>query len=783
METQIIPPGETAPITVSPQPQSMERRGRNLRMPIEQEELPFAEAWRILRKRRALILKVTCVCLALAISYTVIATPKYRSESTIEFNKQNSDSLALDEQRGMLADTSSMDYIVTQQTQVKAMLSDTLALRVIRELNLTSHFEKLSTSVLSTFSDKHLEEAALPLERAPHRRVKLLKYFQKNLKVAPVAGTRLISVQFLDPDSKIAASVVNTLVQDYKDQYFQNRYTATMEASGWLSKQLDDLRVNVESSQQRLVDFQRQAGILGTDESHNIVMTKLQEVDQQLTNAEANRIVAHTVAQLVRNGNPELVSGLINDQTGSALINGAIGTSSTVSPVVLNYLEVLRSQQRDLKMQYAASAAQYGAANPKLGEMKIRLDQIEQSIEQEIKNLTIRAENDDVAAQQNEKALRVAFEDEKEEANKLNDSAVQYTILKHEAESSRTLYDGLLAKFKEAGVLAGLHNSNIVVMDQALESDKPARPILLLNLALGIFVGLMCGVGSAFAAENLDDKINSADDAEAIAMVPVLGVVPSWKNPKGLKISNGSQRALASQSGICVLSFSRSQPAEAFRAIRTSIIHSTRRGESTSIIFTSALSGEGKSTVSLNCAAAFAQQGARVLLVEADMRRPTLKTYLNLNCSTGLSSLIRGEASPELPVKLPSLPTLSIIPAGPPTGYPADLLGSDQMKELVTKWSKQYDYIFFDTPPALSVTDAVVLAPFCNLVVLVARSKVTRKQALHRTCMLFRRLQPRVLGVVVNGFDSDSPDFAAYYGYENDSKSGGGYHTPIPKNV
>jgi capsular exopolysaccharide synthesis family protein len=434
-------------------------------------------------------------------------------------------------------------------------------------------------------------------------------------------------------------------------------------------------------------------------------------------------------------------------------------------------------------MQYAATAAQYGAANPKLGELKIRLDQIDQSIQQEIKNLTVRAENDDAAAQQNERALRAAFEEEKEEANKLNDSAVHYTILKHESESSRSLYDGLLSKFKEAGVLAGLRNSNIVVVDQALESDKPARPIVPLNLGLGLFLGLMCGVGSAFIAENLDDKINSGDDAEAITTLPALGVVPSWKNPVGLKISNGSARALASQSGICVLSFSRSQPAEAFRAIRTSIIQSTRRDVSTSIVFTSALSGEGKSTVSLNCAAAFAQQGSRVLLVEADMRRPMLKAYLNLNCTSGLSSMIRGETCSDVPVKLPSLPTLSIIPAGPPTGYPADLLGSDQMKELVTKWSSQYDYVFFDTPPALSVTDAVVLAPHCNLVVLVARSKVTRKQALHRTCMLFRRLQPRILGVVVNGFDSDSPEFAAYYGYESNSKLGGGYHTPIPKNV
>jgi len=779
METQIIPPGDGASRTTSPAGNMLERRGRNSPKTYGEPEVDFAGLWRMLYKRKAIIFKVTCGTFALALAYTLIATPKFRSESTIEFNKQNSDSLGLDEQRAMLGDADSIDYIVTQQTQVKALLSETLALRVIKELGLDNHFEHVRRSLLPGFIGRQPEESGLPLERAPHRRVKILRAFDRNLTVKPVAGTRLISVQFLDPDPQIAANVVNTLVKEYKDQYFQNRYSATMEASGWLSKQLDELRGNVESTQQKLVDFQRQAGIMGTDESHNIVMTKLQEVDQQLTNAEANRIVAHTVAQMVRNGNPELVSGLISDSAGSGLINGSIGTVSTVSPMVLNYLQTLRTEQRDLKIQYAASAAQYGAANPKLGELKIRLNQLDQSIQQEIKNLTIRAENDDVAAQENERALRSAFENDKREANKLNDSTVQYTILKHEAESSRTLYDGLLTKFKEAGVLAGLRSSNIVVVDPALLADRPARPIVALNLGLGLLVGLLCGVGTAFVNENVDDKINNADDAEEVAMVPALGVVPTWKLPATRKASITSVKIGIRESGIYIFAYPQSQAAEAFRAIRTSIIQSIRKG--TAIEVTSALPGEGKSTVSLNCAAALALQGSRVLLVEADMRHPVLNASLNLECSSGLSSMIRAKPCPELPITLPSLPTLSIIPAGPASHYPAELLGSEKMKELVTIWKTEYDYILFDTPPALSVTDAVVLAAQCDVVILVARSEVSRRQSLLRTRTLFSRSQSRVLGVIVNGFDLNSPHFAAYYGYANDSKLGADFYTPLPK--
>jgi polysaccharide biosynthesis transport protein len=573
---------------------------------VGESDIALAEVWRIVRKRKAIIFRVAFGLLAVVLVYTFIQTPKYRSESTIEFSEENSDSLALDEQRPT-GDATSVDYALMQKTQVKALLSDTLALRVIKELGLEKPPENANKHWFAAFTRKNASESGLPLEQAPYRRVKVLNAFHQNLSVAAVPGTRMISIQFMNPDPQISALAVNALVKDYKEQYFQNRYSATIEASAWLSKQLDDLRTQVASSEQRLVDYQKQAGILGTDESHNIVMTRLEEGAKQLINAQENRIVAHTIVHLVRNGDPEAVSGLIS---------GSANSTFSTSRVALTTIQSLRLQQSEANMQYAETATHYGAANPKLMELRGRVDRIDETILQEIQNLRLRAENDYVAAQRTENALRAAFEDEKNEANQLDESAVQYTILKHEVESNRTLYDGLLKKFKEASVLGGLRGSNILVVDEALVPDRPARPNILLNLGLGLMIGLLCGVGAAFAAENLDDTISTADEAEEVSRVPALGVVPSWRVPGRREASELALQPGIRESGICVVAHSRSRPAEAFRAIRTSIIQSTRPGISTPILMTSASTGEGKSTVSLNCAAAFAQQGARVLLVK-----------------------------------------------------------------------------------------------------------------------------------------------------------------------
>lgn len=763
MSTEIVPRNEAEHPEIPARP-IFPRVARVIAEEPPEPQISFTFLWRMFSRRKWFLMGATGVCFALALLFTLLSTSKYRSTSTIEFNKENSDALDLNDAR--TGDANSMDYLVAQQTQVDALKSDDLALQVVNQLNLERRPEFKSKQFLSDYFRSFPNEAGLPLQKAPHRRAEALKAFQKNLKVDILPGTRMITVQFFSPDPQVAADVVNTLVSDYQEQYMRVRMSATMQVSDWLSKQLDDLKNQVEGSQQRLVDYQKQAGILGADESHNIVMTRLEQVDKQLTEARGNRILAQAVAQLARTGDPELISGLVG--------NSATFSASTM-PSTLSLIEQLRANQAQLRAEYAQAASQFGPAYPKLIEMQSRLRDLDESIKTESGVLVARAQNDYLAAQQTESGLNASFEEAKAQANQMNDSSVQYSVLKHELESSRDLYDELQKKLKEAGVLAGLRSTNVVILDPGLTSDRPARPIVPLNLGIGLFAGLMIGVGGVFVLENIDETISTPDDAEQITMVPSLGIVPRWKRPAKVIKSNTPAGVSVRETKILVASQPNSQAAEAYRAIRTAILEITRRGVSNVLLVTSALPEEGKTTTSLNCAAAFAQLGSRVLFVEADMRRPKVSTLLNLDMSSGLTSLIGEEKSLDLPLRVPSMPRMCVIPAGPRTTYPAELLGTPRMAELVKQWRTEYDFVVIDTPPVLSVTDAVVLAPLCDAVILVARSGVTKRQSLHRARSLFLRTRTRVAGVVLNGFDIDSPEYGAYYGFENNSNLGQGY--------
>jgi capsular exopolysaccharide synthesis family protein len=239
-----------------------------------------------------------------------------------------------------------------------------------------------------------------------------------------------------------------------------------------------------------------------------------------------------------------------------------------------------------------------------------------------------------------------------------------------------------------------------------------------------------------------------------------------------------SNKMLAPGARVLILGQPHCQAAEAYRSLRTTITQSLRKGQCNVLLITSAFPGEGKTTTSINCAAAFAQQGSRVLLIEADLRRPKLCSQLNLIGTTGLSTVVSGGSSVGLPMQMPGLENLSIIPAGPRCGYPAELLGSATAMALIAHWRSEYDYIFIDAPPVLSVTDAAVLAPYCDGVILVVRSGVTTKKSLTRAGEMFRRTHVRVVGTVLNAFDVESADYHHYFGYTPTKEDGSGYYVP-----
>jgi succinoglycan biosynthesis transport protein ExoP len=721
-----------------------------------EREVSFREIWRVLHKRRLIISLCTLGCLTLAALITFGFKPKYRSTAVVQVNRESTDALGVEELTGRRPDEAALGFMVTLETHAAALQSDVLALQVVRELNLESRPELRSKQFWSDYFMRFADDSRLPLEEAPHRRAEVLKAFHKSLRVSAEPGTRLIRVQFYSPDPKVSALVVNKLVNDYIERNFQIRYAATKQAADWLSAQLADLKSQVEMSQQQMVDYEREAGILGTDESHNIVMTRLEAISKQLTDAELNRIVAQAVWQLAKTGNPELVSGL--------MANSSTETSPSPMAMTLTLIQGLRSQEAHLKADYAQASTKYGSAYPRLIQMQNQIKDLEASIKTQVDNLAARAENNYRAALQTENNLRASFEQAKAEANRMNDSAVQYTIVKHEAESSRDLYDGLLKRFKEAGVLASLRSTNILLLDPAVPTDRPARPIIPLNLALGLLGGLVIGVTGAFVRENLHETIDTVDQVEGAVLAPTLAMIPRWTpafKPNRLK---PPKVLAAARVGIPMLAQPRSQAGEAYRTLRACVSHTDPSLKPRVLMVTSAMREEGKTTTSLNYAAALAQQGKRVLLVEADFRRPALKQRLNLSTTQGLSSMLEGAPATGLPAPIPSIPKLSVIPAGPESVSAPEMLGSPNMALLFLKWRTEYDYVVVDTPPVLAASDALTLSDYCDATILVVRAGVTTKQSAARVRHELAQTRTGITGVVMNAIDPRSPEFRPYYG-------------------
>jgi polysaccharide biosynthesis transport protein len=381
-----------------------------------------------------------------------------------------------------------------------------------------------------------------------------------------------------------------------------------------------------------------------------------------------------------------------------------------------------------------------------------------------------------MAALQRENMLHDALEKQKQEANKLNESAIEYNLLKRDAETYRQLYEGLLQKLKEAGVSAGLKANNFQIVDSARPPMAPIEPNIPRNILFSLLLGSATGVGLAFLLEGLDNTIRTTEQAQMISGLASLGMIPlgsksarEGPNPKRLVIASSKEAVeLVTQVR------PQSQMAESYRALRTSLLLSNLGSPPKVIMVTSALPQEGKTTTSINCGVVLAQKGVRVLLIDADLRRPSIHKTLGMGPRSGLSNVLTGSSTLEQTITRSSiLPNLYILPAGTPPPNPAELLASSNMRDVLAQLREQYDHIVVDTPPSLSVTDAVVLSPRADAVMLVIRSAQTTKQALRRARDILAQVNAKVVGVLLNAVDLSSPDY--YYYYEYQSKYSGYY--------
>jgi capsular exopolysaccharide synthesis family protein len=619
-------------------------------------------------------------------------------------------------------------------------------MRVIRKLGLDKNPKFADISKPPTTANELVTTAPAIDSRQESM---LIDTFRGGLKVATVNNTRLIEIHYLSSDPRLAADIANALVSAYIEQNYQTKFESTMETSDWLARQLADLKLKVETSQEKLIRFQREKGIVGIDDKQNLTTSKLEELSKELTTTGADRIQKEANYKLAATGNPELMARSPSEMLGH-----------------------LRERESSLKQEYAQLKTQFGAAYPKVIEVKNQLDEVQGDIDAEVGRMATQIKNEYLAAQQRENLVRGEMEAQEHEANELNQNAIEFNILKRDVDANRQLYEGLLQKLKEASLEAGLRSNNIRVVDSARVPLAPASPDIPRNLAIGLILGLSGGIGLAFLLESLDNTVRTPEQAEVASGLPTLGVVPQFLRVDTPRLQP-AKLSLATAELIAYLR-PKSEAAECYRSLRTSILLSALDSPPKVLLVTSPLPQEGKTTTSVNCAIVLAQRGSRVLLVDADLRRPGVHRAFGLDRKGGgLSTLLAGTTTMESVVtSYPQVANLCILPAGPPPPHPAELLGSSKMKSLIAQWRRDYDHVILDTPPALSVTDPVILSVEADSVILVIRSGKTTKDALRRAGELFWQVNARTMGVVVNGIDLGAPDHYYYYG----AKSSSGYY-------
>jgi capsular exopolysaccharide synthesis family protein len=703
--------------------------------------MTVADIRKLLFKRKWIILTATLLGIAMGVYHILTTVPEYDAVSRINIDLGRSANIGIDNLIQQNEDFSEPDVLL--QTQVQIMRSATVAKSVIDTLDL---YHK------KPFSEE-FGSGAYKGTLTPQQESAMVGMLQGGTNVIIVPGTGLVDVHYQDADPVLAMNVANALVTAYIQRDLQSRYEGTSHISGWLSGQLAGLKTQVETNQQALTDYIQKHNLMPTDsEGGNLVTDSLSTVNQQLAEAKADRIVKEARYKMAQTRNPEL------------LISVAPGT----------ILTSLRQQQADLMVQEAELKAKFGPDYPKTRELNKQMAGLQSDVDTEINNLTKRFAEEYNTAVQTENLMQSRLDVLKSDAYHESESAAQFDILKHAAESSAELYDALQMKLEEAGITAGLNSQTVDVIDRATIPTAPVLPKKRSDLMFGLLGGLAVGIIIAFIRESMDDTIRTSEEAETISKLPTLAVIPHFSVKKDAA-SSQKKGTVDLMSDLVSYLDPQSQGAEGYRTLRSSILLSAVDRDPKVLLITSSFAGEGKSTTAANLAVSFAQRQEKVLLVDTDLRRGTTHLKFGLSNRGGLSTTLSRESGIEAyEHPLPDLPGFTVLTRGPIAPNPGEMLASHAMEDLLKQWRTVFDRVILDSSPVLAVSDSLSLAPQADGVLILVRSGITSKKAMLRTRELLRRAAAHVSGIVVNDVNLRLESYYTY-GYSYRGGYGAGY--------
>ena len=731
---------------------------------LSEEPAPsLLDYWRVFRKRHWTIWGILLVVVATVMIGTLKQTPVYRAKAVLQIDRETANILTF---KDFVADINPYDDTYLE-TAYKVFQSRTLARRVIDKLHLdqAEEFQEKPAEKNSSWWDSiRFWQTPLPGKPAPEEELldpktrQVLDSFLNRLAVTPVRRSRLVEISFDSYDPALSARVVNTLAANFIDLNLEAKWQATEKASDWLSQQLVGLKGRLEKSEEDLQRYAKQHSILFLDEKQSLSTEKLKQLQEEATRAEGDRIQRESLYNQIRTGDLSSIPG--------------IGENRLYQDLTIRLA--------DLKREYSDLSATFTPNYPRVKRLKSQIDETEAILGKERAAFARRVGDDYRAAVNRSRLLQQAVAQQTREFNEIAEKSIQYSILKREVDTNKQLYEGLLQRLKEAGISAGLRASNVRVVDEAEVPMYPAKPRIMVNLALALILGLGLGIGMVFFQEYLDNTLKTPDDVQRFLRVPALGVIPA-ANPNGrsrlpygygygrrksLPLTDSAAGNRKGSHGSLVALDGTAPEAEAYRSLRTSVLLSTSGRPPRVILVTSAQPGEGKTTTVVNLAIALVQLGGRVLVVDSDMRRPRINTLFKFPpTSTGLSTYLTGQSSLKDVVMATKIPNLHAILCGPVPPNPAELVSSELMRQLLAQAPQEFDYVLLDSPPVLHVSDARILAAQVEAVILVAHGTVTPREAVKHAKQNLLQVNANLIGVVLNNVDFSAAGYDYYYRY------------------
>lgn len=697
------------------------------------------DLWHVVVKRKWSILTFFLIVVVATAIGTLMQTPLYRAEVTLKIDTEASKIIPFRD--GVQFDTGDPDYF---QTQLELLKSRTLAERVVAQMNLRPAavsppvarpwWEEIVRREVPNEAPPSADEAAKAASRGA------ADAFRAGLVVAPLRGTKMVKVSYVSASPRLAADILNSLAQSFIAFNLEQRYDASAYAKTFLEEKLAETKAKLEANERALIEFQRENGIINVDERQTVLSSTLADYSAAANRIEQDRSKAEALFDLIRT-NPESAPQVLESRT----------------------VQALKEQRTKLQAEYADGLRIYKAGFPKMQQLKAQIDEIDRSIQAEVDAVRKSVETAYRSLLGQQRSVNARLEQTKKEVLDLQGRSIRYNILKRDVDTDRAIYNGLLQRLNEVGVTGGTGANNITVVDRAEVPAAPFKPDLGQNLLTAMLLGLMGGIGLAFFLEHLDDTIRTPEDMEKLTQLPVLGVVPRMPSQQA-----ADARALAMVAHADV----RSAFAEAYRSVRTALQFSTREGMPGSFMVTSTSKGDGKTTTALALAINSAQTGRPVLLIDADMRHPSLHRALGLDNARGLSNYLSSDVPALGVVRATEIPNLFVIPAGPMPPNPVELLSGPKFLSMLGQLGGRFSQIVVDSPPVLGLADSIVLGDQVGAVLFVVAAASTRKAHARAALKRLRQANVHPLGAVMTKLDLRDGMYgyeSAYYYYRSSS--------------